>query len=165
MIKSLSFNQQQIIQDIISLYIPSGRIDLDPTYSKGIFYKNATFEKPILKYDLIPQSEDFFQAVCRNLQFKNESLNSIIFDPPFLATTGPSLNSNENNNLINKRFGVYPNEKELHQMYLDSLKEFWRILKPDGILIFKCQDKISSGKQYMTHTYVINMAEDIGFLV
>lgn len=86
-----------------------------------------------------------------------------MFDPPFLATTGPSLNSNENNNLINKRFGVYPNEKELHQMYLDALKEFWRILSPDGILIFKCQDKVSSGKQYMTHNYIINMAEEIGF--
>lgn len=46
MIKSLSFNQQQIIQDIISLYIPSGKIDIDPTYSKGIFYKNSPFPAP-----------------------------------------------------------------------------------------------------------------------
>ena len=58
---------------------------------------------------------------------------------------------------------MYANEQALHQMYLDSLKEFWRILKPDGILIFKCQDKVSSGKQYMTHVYTINMAEEIGF--
>ena len=163
MIKSLSFNQQQIIQNIISLYIPSGKIDLDPTYSKGVFYKKSSFSEPKLKFDLYPQIEGVTQADCRNLPLENESINSIMFDPPFLATTGKSLVSNENNNLINKRFGVYPNEKELHQMYLDSLKEFWRILKPGGILIFKCQDKVSSGKQYMTHVYTINMAEEIGF--
>ena len=163
MIKSLSFNQQQIIQNIISLYIPSKQIDLDPTYSKGIFYKNASFNQPTLKYDLVPQVDGVLQADCRQLPLQDQSINSIMFDPPFLATTGPSLNSSQNNNLINKRFGVYPNEQALHQMYCDSLKEFWRILKPEGILIFKCQDKVSSGKQYMTHVYTINMAEEIGF--
>ena len=163
MIKSLSFNQQEIIQNIISLYIPSKQIDLDPTYSKGIFYKNSPFPAPELKFDLYPQVEGVIQADCRNLPLDNQSINSIMFDPPFLATTGPSLNSSQNNNLINKRFGVYHNEQALHQMYWDSLKEFWRILKPEGILIFKCQDKVSSGKQYMTHVYTMNMAEEIGF--
>ena len=163
MIKSLSFNQQEIIQNIISLYITSKQIDLDPTYSKGIFYKNSPFNQPTLKYDLCPQVNGVLQADCRHLPLQDQSINSIIFDPPFLATTGPSLNSNQNNNLINTRFGVYPNEQALHQMYWDSLKEFWRILKPDGILIFKCQDKVSSGKQYVSHVYIMNMAEDIGF--
>lgn len=72
-----------------------------------------------------------------------------MFDPPFLATTGPSLRKNDDSNIIAKRFGTYKNEIELHQMYFDSMKEFYRILKPGGILIVKCQDKVSSGKQYM----------------
>ena len=41
--------------------------------------------------------------------------------------------------------------------------EFWRILKDKGILIFKCQDKISSGKQYLSHYFIINEAIKIGF--
>lgn len=86
-----------------------------------------------------------------------------MFDPPFLATTGKSLDSNENNNLINKRFGVYPSEQALHQFYVDSLKEFYRILKDNGILIFKCQDKISSGKQYMSHCFIYNEAIKVGY--
>lgn len=163
MIKSLSFDQQEIIQNIISLYIPSGQIDCDPTYSKGIFYKNASFNSPKYKFDLYPQTDDVQQADCRRLPLSDNSLDSIMFDPLFLATTGKSLMSNDGNNIINKRFGVYPSEPELHRMYQDSLKEFWRLLKPSGILIFKCQDKISSGKQYMTHVYTINMAEEIGF--
>ena len=84
-------------------------------------------------------------------------------DPPFLATTGKSITANDNNNFINKRFGVFPNEKELHQFYIDSMKEFYRILKDDGILIFKCQDKISSSKQYLSHVFIINEAIKIGY--
>ena len=54
-------------------------------------------------------------------------------------------------------------EKELHQFYVDSMKELHRILKQDGILIFKCQDKVSSGKQYMSHVFIMNKAVEIGF--
>ena len=30
-------------------------------------------------------------------------------------------------------------------------------------MIFKCQDKVSSGKQYMSHVFIINEAVRIGF--
>lgn len=99
----------------------------------------------------------------RNLPLEDASINCMMFDPPFLATTGRSLTENSKNNIINKRFGVYSSEKELHQFYIDSLKEAYRVLMDRGILIFKCQDKISSGKQYMSHCFVYNEARKIGF--
>ena len=43
------------------------------------------------------------------------------------------------------------------------IQEAYWVLKPDGILIFKCQDKVSSGKQYMTHVFVMNTAVATGF--
>lgn len=43
------------------------------------------------------------------------------------------------------------------------MKEAYRVLKPNGILIFKCQDKVSSGKQYMSHVFIMNEAVKIGF--
>ena len=43
------------------------------------------------------------------------------------------------------------------------MTEFYRILKNDGILIFKCQDKISSGKQYMSHCFIHDEAVKLGF--
>jgi hypothetical protein len=43
------------------------------------------------------------------------------------------------------------------------MKEFYRVLNNKGILIFKCQDKVSSGKQYMTHVFIYNEAVKIGY--
>lgn len=94
---------------------------------------------------------------------ENDSIDCEMFDPPFLATTGKSLNDSCGSNIIARRFGVYPFEKELHQFYIDSMKEAYRILKQNGILIFKCQDKVSSGKQYMSHVFIMNEAIKIGF--
>ena len=144
------------------MHTADGIIDLDATYSKGKFYDNTGITPPTFKYDIQPQLDEVVYGDCRNLPHNDCSLNCIMFDPPFLATTGKSL-SGDSGNIINKRFGVYPNEIELHTFYVDSLKEFHRILKDKGILIFKCQDKVSSGKQYMSHCFIYNAAVSVGF--
>lgn len=161
-IKSIGYNQQEIINNIINLYCPTG-IDADVCYSKGVFYKNGVVKEPKLKFDVIPQTEDTIKSDCRELPLDSESINCIMFDPPFLATKGKSLIESKDNNLINKRFGVYPTEDALWEFYCASLREFKRVLKENGILIFKCQDKVSSGKQIIIHNKIINEAEKLGF--
>ena len=163
-IKSISYDQSEIIKNILQLHVKNKVIDCDPTYSKGIFYKGTGIQEPKYKFDISPISDEVCYADCRRLPIDDNQLNCIVFDPPFLATTGKSLSSTDDNqNKITKRFGCYPDEKKLHQFYIDSLKEFYRILKDDGILIFKCQDKISGGKQYMSHVFIMNEAVKIGF--
>ena len=163
MIKSISYTQEEIIKNILELHSKDNKIDCDPTYSKGCFYKNTDIEEPIYKYDINPQMEGVIKANAEKLPLLDCSLNTIIFDPPFLATTGSSLNKADNSNIINKRFGVYDNEMSLFKFYKNAMKEFYRVLKPDGILIFKCQDKVSSGKQYFSHCFIYNTAIDLGF--
>lgn len=161
-IRSISYNQDEIIQNILQLHVPLHKIDCDPTYSLGKFYKNI--EPPKYKFDIAPQTTDTVYADCRQLPLESSSLNCIMFDPPFLASSGKSLLSKgDGNNIIAGRFGIYPNEKALHQFYLDSLKEFYRILRNNGILIVKCQDKVSSGKQYLSHCFIISEATKIGY--
>lgn len=64
LIKSISYNQDEIIKWILKLYCPDG-FELDPTYSKGNFYKNLP--QPKLKYDLSPQVSGVKEADCTNL--------------------------------------------------------------------------------------------------
>ena len=160
-IKSTSYDQNEIMENIINLYIPKGHFDYDPTYSKGNFYKK-TVQKPKFKSDLI-NGEDFI-ADANNLPIKDNVFDSICFDPPFVMGSGPSVeNPKDGSNIINRRFGIFKNERDLWGFYKNSLKELYRILKHKGVLVFKCQDCIVSSRQCLSHVTVINYAYNIGF--
>lgn len=161
-VKSISYDQSEIISNILKLHVPGGRIDCDPTFSTGAFYNGTGIDDPVLRYDISPQVEDVCQADARHLPLDDSSISCMMFDPPFLATTGQSL-SEGTGNRINRRFSVFPDEQSLHRFYRDALREAHRILKPGGILIFKCQDKTSSGKQYFSHVFIMNEAVKTGF--
>jgi len=157
LIKSISYDQEEIIKWIIKLYCPNG-IQLDPTYSKGVFYKNI--KKPEFRFDIEPQVEGVIKSDCRELPIEDSSIRSIMFDPPFIA----SIPKDKPTGIINQRFGYYRNiQKEMWDMYHDALDEFYRILRQDGILIVKCQDTIDSCKQYLSHVEIINYAVKLGF--
>jgi tRNA G10 N-methylase Trm11 len=162
MITSIAHNDTEAIENILKLHSKNKKIDLDPTYSKGNFYKKI--QKPKFCFDIEPQIPGVMKADVRKLPLDDNSVETIIFDPPFLATTGPSLLKQNTSNRINRRFGVYPNEVKLFEMYVDALKELYRVCKPGGILIFKCQDKVSSGKQYFSHCFIYNKAIEFGWL-
>jgi len=158
MISTVNSNQCQIIKDIISLHCKGG-IELDATYSKGVFYKNGDIVQPSKKFDINPQTIDTIKANANNLPIDSNSIKTMMFDPPFIVghTTGKSTGK------IGDRFGSFPYVKDLWKWYTECLTEFYRILETDGILIVKCQDTVSSQKQHLSHIYIISEAERIGF--
>ncbi len=156
-IRSILYDQQEILEWIMELYCPDG-FELDPTYSKGNFYKGR-IPKPKYKFDILPVAPRVIQANSTNLPIPDTSIKSIIFDPPFIV--GSRNDGKEG--LIKFRFGYYKNINELWGMYSDAIKEFHRILSAGAVLIFKCQDTIDSGKQYLSHVKVVNIAEEAGF--
>ena len=162
MIKSISFSQEELLTWISQLYLQDACFDCDPTYSKGGFYQSGSIPRPKLCYDLFPQKEGVQMADCRELPLASDLLHSMIIDLPFLAATGASLSTQEGN-IIARRFGIYPTEQALKDLYQRALKEAWRVLAPGGILVMKCQDKVSSGKQHMMHCDVYSWAQGIGF--
>lgn len=137
------------------------RFDLDATYSSGKMWDGLN--QPRLKFDIEPACSEVEKADVLSLPIESKSISSAMFDPPFLATTGKSLKKSDDSNVIAKRFGVYPNETKLHAMYYGALKELYRVLTPGGLLVFKCQDKVSSGHQYFSHVYVHDYAIETGF--
>lgn len=155
-IKSVYETDTEILSGISELYLDGQKFDLDPTYSKGVFYK--TFKEPKYKSDLLPQVDGVIQSDCRKLWFENNSINSICFDPPFLFRNRPSVNNDVNC----KRFSYFKTFEELLSMYEESLVEFYRVLNKKGILAFKCQD-MTDDKTYFTHCEVLRLAEKNGF--
>lgn len=156
-IKSVSYRQEEILCSILQLYAPHG-IDADITYSVGQFYKSGEVPPPRMKFDIEPQTDDTVAADSRALPLENESCRCLVFDPPFLATKGGSIKASENGNIMLRRFSCYPTEKELFAYYRESLKEISRVLTKKGIAIVKCQDKVSSGRQFLSHVYLVKAA-------
>ena len=165
MIKSISHSQDQILRWISRLYLsPSsethsglGTFDLDPTYGRGNFYRKI--QKPKMCFDISPGPDlaaDVKKADVRDLPIEDESVKSIIFDPPFLC--GGGLNG-----LMAGKYGYLKAPQDVWRLYWQAMCEFKRILKPQGIIVVKCQDFIHGRNQYFSHVVVMNYAVKLGF--
>jgi hypothetical protein len=156
MITTVNDNQSEILRNIAVLHT-GGKFDCDPTYSTGIFYRGIPELDPPQKFDIYPQAPDVVQADCRELPLGSASLESIVYDPPFIHAHGMESQ-------MGQRFGSYPTQHALRALYFSSMVEFYRILKPKGVLVFKCQDIVESGKQVMNHCHIWQMAHSLGFI-
>jgi hypothetical protein len=152
----------EMLTAINRIFLKDKGFDLDPTYSKGVFYRKFGFQEPREKSDLVSLYPEVKQMDCRKLDFPREWFNSIIFDPPFLFRDRKAIN----NDVICGRFSFFKTFEELIKMYEDSLKEFNRVLKVRGFLVFKCQDMTDGSGSipfFDTHCEVIKMARNNGF--
>jgi hypothetical protein len=157
---SYSFSNTDILNSINKLYLNNKGFILDPTYGRGNFYKD--FKQPTYRFDIKPQSEGVEKFSSTNLPIKDNSIQSICFDPPFLIGYG---NCKANKNISAMRFGIFPYYRDLMKYYEDSAMEFSRILKMGGILAWKCQDYATNPvTKYFMHIDVYKIATKCGFL-
>lgn len=83
LIMSISFSQTEIINNILKLHVKNHIIDCDCTYSLGKFYNSTGIKKPKYKFDINPQLPEVIKADSRNLPLEDNSINCVMFDPPF----------------------------------------------------------------------------------
>ena len=157
MLETVYTDQGELLRTVVKLYCPDG-FQLDSTYSTGGFYRDTGVPIPELRYDISPRSSFVEQADCRELPLPSLSVRTAIFDPPFIHAAGKE-------SIMGNRFGSYPSQKLLMEMYYDALAEHRRIFVRKGILVFKCQDIVQSGKQEWTHVKIHRMADELGFEV
>jgi hypothetical protein len=159
-IKSVYNSNYEVIKNIMELY-QIEQFDLDCTYSKGAFWKNLP--EPKIKSDLYPINNDIILANSENLPFDDNSIGSIMYDPPFVIAGKTYKENRDGSSKIAKRFEGYESYKKLTENYFNTLTELYRVCKDNGFVIMKCQDTVSGGKNHFTHVMVMNMALQIGF--
>lgn len=158
-VQSVSENQDEIISGIMRLHCPNG-FECDLTYGNGVFYKNLP--KPRLRFDIDPQKKGVIKACSQNLPIQSASIQSVMFDPPFL--TYVSFGRNGNGSMVMaRRFGGYWSYDELENHYRGTISEAYRILKNKGVFVVKCQDIIHNHQLFCTHANVIHWSEIEGF--
>jgi hypothetical protein len=154
MIKSISFSQDEILQNIVTLH--TGPIQCDVTFGSGCFYKKG-LARPALCFDLEPRVPGVVQADVRELPLQDASIQSVMFDPPFLMRTGPGAT-------LKDRFGSKVGTiRDLLDFYKLAMWEIHRVLVPGGWLVFKCQDGVLSGVNNFNHVEIHNRAVIMGY--
>ena len=158
--RSISFDQLEILDWIRKLHAPAG-FDVDVTFGNGAFYRSPA-EWPAHRFDADAGLQNCQCALSDAIPLPAGSVGSVVFDPPFLTYVRAARTGN-GNMVMAKRFSGYWRYDELATHYTASLREFSRVLRPGGIVVFKCQDIIHNHKMHPTHHNVILWAEEAGF--
>jgi len=158
-LRSVYEDQHDILDAIRTLHCPEG-FEADLTFGNGSFWKRQP--RPKYCFDVTPLHEGVVQADSRLLPLPACSLNNMVFDPPFLTYVRKGREHNSKV-AMTSRFGGYYRYDELEDHYRDTLSECYRVLKPNGKLVFKCQDIVHNHRLHCTHARVIWMAEIEGF--
>jgi hypothetical protein len=160
---------EDLFPRILALHVPPGSIVADVTYGKGIFWKNVPDEHYQLKATDLSMGVD-----CRDLPYEDSSIDCVVLDPPYmeglLRHTSNHLAGTGSYRTFRDTYSNGEGAKDgpkWHQAVLDLYfkagREAYRVLRKKGILIVKCQDEVSAGKQNLTHVEIINEFVSIGF--
>jgi len=155
----------ELFPQILSLYVPSGSTVADVTYGKGVFWKKVEADTYKICATDLKTGVD-----CRKLPYSDNSIDCVIFDPPYMHTPGGTAHQNHQNfESYYHNNGTENGTAKYHEAVLDlyfkGSAEAYRVLKPNGILVIKCQDEVCANRQRLTHVEIINELETTGYLV
>jgi hypothetical protein len=177
-----------VFPHILRLHVPRGSVVADVTYGQGVFWKHV----PVDDYKLLASDLDVKRVDgpalfprsgvevatgvdCRHLPYESGSLDCVVLDPPYMEGLLRSTQEHLAGSGTHGSFrAAYSNGKPTaagHPKWHDAVvdlyaragAEAYRVLRPGGVLIVKCQDEVSANKQRLTHVEVITGYESLGF--
>lgn len=169
-IKNISFDQSEILWNIMQLYNDGKPFDCDMTASELKFYGERKGSKynipePKILFDVYPTQEKIKKITpFQPLPLEDNSIHSIVVDLPFIISVGPSMeNKVKGQNIISNRFSAFYPYGELVKNYYWWIKECYRVLDEEGCLIFKTQRTITGSKTLNSPEMSWMFAESVGF--
>ena len=155
-----------IFPHVLALYVALGSTVADITFGKGVFWKKI----PTGAYKLLPT--DIQTGVdCRNLPYEDESIDCVVFDPPYMHTPGGTAHVNHQNyeGYYRNNSAVNGTDKKYHEavldLYFQTAKEAFRVLRNEGMFIVKCADEVCANQQRLTHVEIINELTVNGYII
>lgn len=158
-----------VFAQILRLHVPRGAVVADVTWGKGVFWQRVRKELYEIRATDISMGVD-----CRDLPYADGEIDCVILDPPYMegffrhqssqkAGGGSYAAFRENYSNGDERPGRSKWHAAVTDLYREAGREAYRVLKPSGVLIVKCQDEVSANRQWLTHVEIVNDYESMGF--
>lgn len=170
-IKNISFDQSEILWNIMQLYNNGEPFELDITASELKFYgkrNGYAYEIPVPKIlmDVYPMREDIIKIMpFEPLPLEDNLISSCVSDLPFVCSPKNCKSVREKKegaNMISNRFSSwYPMMEGVENIYY-WMGECARVLKDDGILIWKMMDSVSGGISWPLSEFSMLCADYFG---
>ena len=164
-----------VFPQILALHVPPGSIVADVTYGRGIFWKNVPSPMEGGVWQLWPS--DLRTQDCRCLHYHDGQIDCVVMDPPYMHSPGGTAHVGHqnfesyyrNNDYAKEHNAEKRNAKKYHEavleLYFDAAVEAYRVLRPGGVYIVKCQDEVCANRQRLTHVELINHLTGLGFII
>ncbi len=134
---------------------------LDATVNGGRFWRGS--KRTIIGMDIDLRHKPSLVADNSKMPFRSQSFDVVVYDPPHIPNQGRDKSKD-----FNDRFGlVQRSSKENHYTFSHTfppfLKEAYRILQSEGILLSKIADYVHHHRYQWAHIELIAAAREVGF--
>ncbi|MGH7194511.1 MAG: DNA methyltransferase, partial [Candidatus Saccharimonadales bacterium] len=181
-------NNADIFAQILALHVPLGATIADVTYGQGAFWRDVDQrDYTLLASDIAAKAEGIPPHMagkirsgvdCRELPYEASSLDCVVLDPPYMEglfrKSTDHLAGSGTHASFRRAYSHGKATDELESanapkwhdavvdLYARAGREAYRVLKPNGMFIVKCQDEVSANKQRLTHIEIITGYESLG---
>jgi SAM-dependent methyltransferase len=134
---------------------------LDATVNGGRFWRDS--KRKVIGIDIAAAHQPTLIADNTQMPFRDTCIDVVVYDPPHIPNQGK-----DNQKDFNTRFGlVLKSSKEngysFSYTYPPFVKEAYRVLRPEGILLCKITDYIHNHQYQWAHVDFIQAARVAGF--
>jgi hypothetical protein len=134
---------------------------LDATVNGGRFWRGS--RRPVIGLDIEPRHRPEVVADNAIMPFQDGTFDVIVYDPPHVPNQGQDKSKD-----FSARFGLgrrVPKELQYNfsHTFPPFLKEAWRVLPAEGILLCKIADYVHHHRYQWAHLDLIQAARVAGF--
>ena len=153
----------ELIERLLNFYPRNKpRNILDATVNGGRFWKDS--KRKVIGLDIEGRHRPTIIADNVSMPFCDGSFDVVVYDPPHIPNQGKDKSKD-----FNTRFGlILRSSKENHYTFSHTfppfVKETYRVLRPEGILLCKITDYIHHHRYQWAHIDFINAAREAGLM-
>ena len=152
----------ELLERLLSFYPrrrPKGI--LDATMNGGRFWRGSN--RPVIGMDIEGRYRPALVGDNAQMPFRPEAFDVVVYDPPHIPNQGQDRQKD-----FHDRFGLGgKSSKEqgyaFTHTYPPFVKEAYRVLKPEGILLCKITDYIHNHRYQWAHVEFVQAAKSAGF--